>query len=178
MRRISVFVVLLLAGITTTPARAYVCATGPDWAVCAYGTDLFGESPSSSERPPGSRADAAAEVVSGLCTYTAQPNLDGTRSYAFDGVATSVSTSAAQPELTDVKCTLTSPAQGLPGERPTLSASCEIALSGSVSTCEDTTDARAWPARPAVLCIDGYAIFGPVPVLSKSLIHVCTSVYL
>jgi hypothetical protein len=109
----------------------------------------------------------SAEQVSGVCSFTGQTTLTGQRQYHFGGQAVASSASQSQPELTVVKCTLISPAQGLPGERPTLVAEFEIGCPGPV--CVTASTVTNWPVRPVVICISGYARFGPMPSVEKSI---------
>lgn len=111
--------------------------------------------------------------VVGSCHYVGVTNVSGGINYTFFGQAHSWSADVNQPELTDIKCTLISPAQGLPGEPATLTASCEAALPGPVAACVGT--ATNWPLRPVKICVDGYAIFGPFPVETRYITHRCKS---
>lgn len=117
------------------------------------------------------RSSLGGESCGAWCGYSGGTNATGGWDYEFSGAIVGVSATQSPPELADLKCTLMSPAQGLPGERPTLSASCEIALGSAASEC--WSGVVGWPARPVVLCVDGYVIFGPMPVLTKTVIHSC-----
>ena len=111
------------------------------------------------------------ERVTGECTYTGQTTTDGLMQYEFAGTAHATSTSTSQPEVTDVTCTLTSPAQGLPGELPTQTASFEVLC--PLGNCGTASTVTGWPVRPVVVCVDGYALFGPTPVLRRDITHAC-----
>jgi hypothetical protein len=136
-------------------------------------TQFAGNIISSSEAllPEGTRRTPGAEQVSGQCTYTGQTTVSGQMQFQFGGEAAASSTSQSQPELTVVKCTLVSPAQGLPGERPTLTAEFEVGCPGPV--CATASTVTNWPVRPVVVCISGKAAFGPVPFVEKSIQPAC-----
>ena len=112
-----------------------------------------------------------AENVAGQCTYTGQTTLTGQMQYQYAGEAAASSTSVSQPEVTDVKCTLISPAQGLPGEMPTLSTSFEALC--PLAACVSAGTVSGWPVRPVIVCVDGYSLFGPTPVVRKDVPHAC-----
>ena len=135
-------------------------------------TQLAGVVVSTSEALVGPSANGiGAEQVAGQCTYTGQTTPNGRMQYQYGGEAVASSTSPSQPQLTDVKCTLTSPAQGVPGELPTQTTSFEAAC--PLVACVSAGIVTGWPVRPVQVCIDGYAIFGPTPVRTASIIHAC-----
>jgi hypothetical protein len=90
--------------------------------------------------------------------------------YQLGGVIASSSTSQS-PEFIAIRCALISPAQGLPGERPTLTAEFEAECPGSM--CAGANTVTDWPVRPVVICISGYARFGPVPFVEKYIQPAC-----
>jgi hypothetical protein len=134
-------------------------------------TQFGGVVVSSSEVTVDIHVDGDVEAVSGACTYAGQTTPDGLMQYEYGGWAASSSTSLSQPELTDVQCSLSSPAQGLPGELPTQTVSFEVAC--PLYTCATASLVPAWPVRPVVVCVDGYTVFGPTPVKTVSIIHAC-----
>ena len=135
-------------------------------------TQFAGDIVSSSEALIGaSGASVGAEQVAGQCTYTGQTTLTGTMQYQYAGEAVASSTSQSQPLLTVTKCTLTSPAQGLPGEQATQTTSFEAAC--PLMACASAGTVTGWPVRPVEVCIDGYTIFGPTPVKTVQIIHAC-----
>ena len=137
-------------------------------------TQFAGVIVSQSEALVGPSASSiAAELVVAMCSYTGQTTPTGTMQYQYAGEAVAISTSQSQPELTVVKCTLTSPAQGLPGEQPTLSTSFEAAC--PLAACVAAGTVTGWPVRPVESCVDGYAIYGPTPVKTVFVIHACKS---
>jgi hypothetical protein len=103
---------------------------------------------------------AGSESVAGWCTFTGSTTPDGLMQYAYGGRAVATSTSARPPEETVLTCTIESPAQGLPGEAPTLTRSITVAGVGPTAAAADTTP--AWPVRPVRVCVSGYAVFDPV----------------
>jgi len=109
--------------------------------------------------------------VGAHCTFYGQTGLNGGFDFQYAGEAVSTSTSVIQPMLTDVKCTLISPAQGLPDEQPTLTASFEVAC--PLYACATASTVSTWPQRPVIVCVDGYGIFGPTPVVRKDVVHQC-----
>lgn len=113
------------------------------------------------------------QSVGAQCTFYGQTGLHGGFDFQYAGEAVSNSTSVIQPMLTDVKCTLTSPTQGLPGEEPEQSASFEVAC--PLYACATASAVSTWPQRPVVVCVDGYAIFGPTPVVRKDVVHQCVT---
>lgn len=122
----------------------------------------------SSSEDPAQRGAPGAEQVNGECYYYGQLNRQGLMTFEFGGQAVATSTSQSQPELTALECTITSPAQGLPGERPTLSISTGlIGCPGPVCAIGGTVD--NWPVRPVVVCISGYAEFGPFPLVRANI---------
>jgi hypothetical protein len=174
--RLAVACAVLIGALPFVPALAEngTCYTDPDRAICVYNTEYEGMVASTSDQVFGSRsASVSAEQVAGLCSYTGQPTVSGGVQYQLSGSAAASSTSQAQPEFTDVKCTLTSPAQGLPGEMPTQTTSFETAC--PLSACASATTVSGWPPRPVVVCVDGYAIFGPTPVIGRDIRHACVT---
>ena len=133
-------------------------------------TRYFGITVGSSEQiGPGIHIEG--EQVTGACSYTGQTMLDGTLQFEYAGEAIATSATQSQPELTDVMCTLTSPAQGLPGEEPTRTASFEVAC--PLYACATASAVTGWPVRPVQVCVDGWSIFGPTPVKTVQIIHAC-----
>ena len=117
---------------------------------------------------------AAEEFLAGRCSYTGQPSLTGANmQYEFGGEAASSSTSQSQPEVTAIQCRLVSPAQGIPGERPTLTADTpSVACPGAVCATGGVP-VSGWPVRPVGICITGFAVFGPTPVVQKDIVPRC-----
>ena len=136
-------------------------------------TQFAGSIVSSSEAlPAGSSDSLGSEQVTGQCTYAGQTTLTGGQmQYEYGGEAVATSTSVSQPELTVVKCTLISAAQGLPGEQGTLTDSFEVACPGPA--CATAKVVGGWPVRPVKVCVSGYAIFGPAPVVTKNITPAC-----
>lgn len=137
-------------------------------------TQFAGSIVSSSEALlPGSSDSLGSEQVTGQCTYAGQTTLTGGQmQYEYGGEAVATSTSLSQPELTVIKCTLISPKQGLPGEQDTLTASFgDVACPGGA--CASAGLVVGWPVRPVKVCISGYAIFGPTPVVTKTIAPAC-----
>lgn len=125
--------------------------------------------PAHADEGLGSNTQTAGYVavtgdVMALCFYVGEAAVSGGLNYQLGGIILPGATSR-QPMLTDVSCTLTSPARGLPSDAP-MSASCETTALPCVA------NASGWPTRPVVLCIDGYVMFGPTPVVTESF-HAC-----
>lgn len=115
-----------------------------------------------------------AEQVNGECYYYGHLTPQGAMQYEFGGQAVATSTSQSQPELVVLECTLVSPAQGLAGERPTLTVKAgPIGCPGAACVIGGTV--AGWPVRPVYVCIDGSATFGPFPVVEKQIKHACKS---
>ena len=125
---------------------------------------------------PTSENTIGDEQVAGRCTFTGQTSLSGaTMQYEFAGEAVATSTSQSQPEVTAIKCTLVSPAQGIPGERPTLTFdSPDIACPG-FACATGQVQISGWPVRPVKACITGFAVFGPTPVVQRDIIPACST---
>ena len=143
----------------------------------------------SEDLTPNSENTVGAEQVAGWCRVTGQTSLNGaTMRYEFGGEAVASSTSQSQPEVTSIQCELISPAQGIPGERPTLSAKSPSAAcpgpvcnTGSVEThcpgpvcVSGDVVVSGWPVRPVKACITGFAVFGPTPVVQADIIPACS----
>lgn len=122
---------------------------------------------------PIARADAGSEDVAGWCTFTGTTTPTGELQFAYGGRAVASSTGARVPDTTVVTCTLESPAQGLPGEQPTLTQSITVASPGATAAAADTTP--PWPVRPVRVCVSGYAVFDPVTPVQVDIAEQCRS---
>jgi hypothetical protein len=114
---------------------------------------------------------ATAQQVLGACWYLGQTTVSGLMDFRYGGSAVATSAGIAQPQITDVKCTLISPAQGVPGEEPTRTASFDAAC--PLGSCTANATVAGWPVRVTVICVDGSAVFGPVPAKTVSIVHAC-----
>lgn len=111
------------------------------------------------------------EWVAGLCHYIGTANLSGSLDFQYGGEALAGSTTTNQPLITSITCTLTSPSLGLPGEVPTKTSSWRVnCLVGG--PCVGATSVSAWPARPVLICVDGYAYFGGTAG-TIDIVHAC-----
>ena len=142
-----------------------------------FGTTFAGAIFSMSEDlTPNSESTIGEEYVAGDCNVNGERRHDGSgMSYTFGGEAVATSTSQSQPEVTAVKCTLISPAQGIPGERPTLTReSLDVACPGAACST-GYLGFSGWPIRPVKICITGFAVFGPTPAVQKNIIPACST---
>ena len=116
------------------------------------------------------------EFVAGRCTTSGQTSLTGaTMQYEYGGEAVATSTSQSQPEVVAIQCTLVSPPQGIPGERPTLTATTpSVACPGAVCAT-GSVPVTGWPVRPVQICITGFAVFGPTPVVQTHIRPACST---
>jgi hypothetical protein len=114
---------------------------------------------------------AGADDVAGWCTFTGTTTPDGLLQFAYGGHAVATSTSGLPPTQTVLTCTIESPAQGLPGESPTLTHSVTAGSPGAAVAVAETTP--PWPVRPVRVCASGYAIFGPVDPLEVAMAEEC-----
>ena len=128
---------------------------------------------------PAVADDAASRVgtqeVAGSCGYVGVTTLTGQIQYTFGGEARARSTdpTTIQPIGTRAICTLISPAQGLPGELPTISQTTETRMSGAVAVTP-LAQTSPWPLRPVRICVSGDAQYGPVPA-ERTLGMACTT---
>ena len=105
----------------------------------------------------GEALDAGPQVT-GVCQYTRQPTVGGSgMKYAFSGTAVATATLYSYAS-TFITCTLVSPARGLPGEQPTLTARVEARCSG-VTCSTAVAGVSDWPVRPVMICVSGSAWF-------------------
>ena len=124
-------------------------------------------------------ANVGTEEVTGKCTYAAvtmaEPP-DAWFTFVVAGFALGYSTTANQPYVTSVTCTLVSPTQpGVPGSPPTTSFSTTYTCPGAVcATPPGGAVSDRFPVRPAQICISGYALFGP-DLLRRNITPACGS---
>ena len=168
----------LVVAASALAAVAFTLPAQADEGV-GFGTRFGGQITSSSEDfTPDSEGTIGGEFVAGRCTYSGQTSPTGaTTQYEFGGEAVSSSTSQSQPELTAIQCRLVSEAQGIPGERPTLTADSPSVACPGLACATGGTPVLGWPVRPVKICITGFAVFGPTPVVQKYIIPAC-SIYL
>lgn len=117
-------------------------------------------------------ATPVADQVSGWCAYTGTMTADGRLAIAYGGYT--VANAAADglpPAQTVVTCSVESPAQGLPGEEPTLRETVTVGMPGATAVAAATTP--PWPLRPVRVCVSGRAVFGVLPPRTASLAETC-----